>query len=766
MVERPNTIWRDFATNGAPSSGAHKPRKAEIRAWGEYIQAFLDGGVFLGYTTKAALDADLDHAAGTLAIVYGESAANDGLYLKSGESGAGAWARIGNVPGYPFELATDNGGTANAIAATLTSTPDTSKLIVVPVEITNTATPVTVAFNGGTALTIKTNSGNNPAVGGLTAGSRLLGIIDGSYFRLFSDQTSAAIQAASEAAQTASEAARDLAQDYASNSVDASGLLPRYASVASLLADTDLYYSGGTGAYEVSTGVKIWADRFIYEVAASGASDHHLTTAGGVKLYALPDKDGVSLLACGAVVNTDTTDAANANIAALETALDAGSGKAYASPDTYHFGEIPGDTQLIERTAETIIDWKNAHIIVDGITLVTSTTSTAFLEVTGAKLVSKNWRFTDRNFDLDASTIYRGAFAFAVIADGADIDGCEFGPFHCHNAQAPFSLSSLDVTTGRVRGAKTVGACICDDVYYGCNAFGASDLTFDAVIDRAHRFLSLRGIQNSRFKFVGRDGVASSSNLLITHQNDSGDTDGIDIDCVIGTLRGAIAIDASEDETSPTFKNIRIKAKIDAIAGAVTSSTHLVGTRQYDSGGVTLSSGDYVIDGLDLDIECPVRMTDGFRAFTVPASLGLITYKSNQRLQTTRLPANISHAYRHYDNNGLRRGAVGTINVQTLAFPVSKIRGQGGYRAEVTVRVDGYSGGVSAAKTFLVFTIDSGGNVSALSVLGTGYKFDDAAAGGNRTFTYTASGGNIVLTVTGYTAGTTMEVVGEIRLLE
>lgn len=299
MVERPNTIWRDFATDGVSSSGAHKPRKSQIRAWGEYIQAFLNGGNFLGYTTKAAMDADLAHAAGSLAIVYGESATNDGLYLKSGASGAGSWAKIGNVPGYSFETATDGGGTANAIVATTIGGVDSTRLIALPIEITNTATPVTVAFNGDSALTIKTAAGNNPAVGGLVAGTIVLGYGDPPNFRLLSDQASAAIQAAAEAAQAAAEtaqaaaeAARDLAQDYASNAVDASGLLPRYASVASLLADTDIYYSGGTGIYEVSTGVKIWAGEFLYEVAASGASDHHVTTAGGVKLKVSPAGDG------------------------------------------------------------------------------------------------------------------------------------------------------------------------------------------------------------------------------------------------------------------------------------------------------------------------------------------------------------------------------------------------------------------------------------------------------------------------------------------
>src|SRR5688572_20700638 len=33
MVET-NTVWRDYATDGVPSSGAHKPLKSDIREWG------------------------------------------------------------------------------------------------------------------------------------------------------------------------------------------------------------------------------------------------------------------------------------------------------------------------------------------------------------------------------------------------------------------------------------------------------------------------------------------------------------------------------------------------------------------------------------------------------------------------------------------------------------------------------------------------------------------------------------------------------------
>lgn len=415
MVERPNTIWRDFATDGVSSSGAHKPRKSQIRAWGEYIQAFLNGGNFLGYTTKAAMDADLAHAAGSLAIVYGESATNDGLYLKSGASGAGSWAKIGNVPGYSFETATDGGGTANAIVATTIGGVDSTRLIALPIEITNTATPVTVAFNGDSALTIKTAAGNNPAVGGLVAGTIVLGYGDPPNFRLLSDQASAAIQAAAEAAQAAAEtaqaaaeAARDLAQDYASNAAASASAaqtsrsqaeLAALAAGAPFFADTTSGIAGtsngdiflvstatGVAVYENNSGtadftgwlgellfdsaasciassltgfsegqiIRTRADGFSYEVAASGASDHHVTTAGGVKLYVLPTDKGYNVKAFGAAGDNSTDDTA-----AVQAAIDAvGSTLPYSSGVWNNLKEVnaivhvPAGRYLITSTLE------------------------------------------------------------------------------------------------------------------------------------------------------------------------------------------------------------------------------------------------------------------------------------------------------------------------------------------------------------------------------------------------------------------------------
>ncbi|ASS57570.1 hypothetical protein [Rhizobium leguminosarum] len=301
MAENANTIWAD-----GPSISPEQPEKSRIRAWGTWLESFItaiganSGSVF---QTRALLFADLAHAANSMAWVVGDpSVAYNGIYQKIGISGFGSWTRVGDLP-YSFNAAFDVGaGTANAIQATTsvpvssaqiivvtifeanTGTPvtisfnggsaltvknflgedlvanellagavvtgvisgstfrllydqkypyakavnsgagtanaivatipvgvdfsDSNNLIGLPIVATNTATPVTVAFNGGSALTIKTMAGNNPVVGGLPAGVTLLGFVTGGTFRLLSDQASAAVLAAAEAAAA-------LAADYA-----------------------------------------------------------------------------------------------------------------------------------------------------------------------------------------------------------------------------------------------------------------------------------------------------------------------------------------------------------------------------------------------------------------------------------------------------------------------------------------------------------------------------------------------------------------------
>ncbi|MER8941369.1 hypothetical protein NKH82_17940 [Mesorhizobium sp. M0915] len=201
MVELANTIWAD-----GPTTAPSQPPKAQIRQWGTYVEslvtlAYTNGKV---YSSRSALNADLVPGAGTPGLVIGDPTSGfDGLYMKVGATATGSWTQLLDfVPGAQIVHAVDAGaGTPNAIIATTNVAVSSSGSQLVRLDIfeANTAAPVTITFNGGPVLTIKTAAGNNPSVGGLTAGT-VLGLVSGSTFRLLSDQASAAIQAAAEAA--------------------------------------------------------------------------------------------------------------------------------------------------------------------------------------------------------------------------------------------------------------------------------------------------------------------------------------------------------------------------------------------------------------------------------------------------------------------------------------------------------------------------------------------------------------------------------------
>ncbi|UYE95884.1 hypothetical protein KNLIENLN_00072 [Sinorhizobium phage NV1.1.1] len=247
--------FRDYETDGVPSSGSHKIKKSDMRSWGAWIEAFINAiGANSGlvFTLRASLDLVLNHPAATMAWVIGDPvAANNGIYQKLGASGTGSWLRVSDLP-FSFIIASDAGaGTANAIQATTPIPVSESALIILNVFEANTASPVTVSFNGGSALTIKTNTGSDVAAGGLVSGMRLLGVISGSTFRLVSDQVSSAIVAAAEDAADRAEAAAS-AINYVTSygSVDLTGAVSAQAVIEAAVAwsyanNTPLFWPDG-----------------------------------------------------------------------------------------------------------------------------------------------------------------------------------------------------------------------------------------------------------------------------------------------------------------------------------------------------------------------------------------------------------------------------------------------------------------------------------------------------------------------------------------
>lgn len=149
--------------------------------------------------SKANLDAVTTPPANQMAWVMGDSVpGNNGVYQNTGTSGSPVWTRRGDLPYSLISLINVGAGTPDAIlAASSLPVPAAigAALFTVNILAANTGN---VTING---KPLRTNSGNEIAPDGLTAGSMPVFVDLGDHFRLMSDQASAAVLAAAEAAR-------------------------------------------------------------------------------------------------------------------------------------------------------------------------------------------------------------------------------------------------------------------------------------------------------------------------------------------------------------------------------------------------------------------------------------------------------------------------------------------------------------------------------------------------------------------------------------
>ncbi|WP_028753725.1 hypothetical protein [Rhizobium leucaenae] len=146
MTFSPNaaTVYAD-----GPFSDPYEPQKPEIRAlltqYENAIDAYSSGAGSIAKSTRALLFADLAHDADVTAWVYADpTVAFNGIYRKSGSSGAGSWSLILPLP-YSFIIASDVGaGTPNAIQATTSIPVSSAALVWLTLADTNTGSPVTI----------------------------------------------------------------------------------------------------------------------------------------------------------------------------------------------------------------------------------------------------------------------------------------------------------------------------------------------------------------------------------------------------------------------------------------------------------------------------------------------------------------------------------------------------------------------------------------------------------------------------------------------
>lgn len=269
-----------------------QPQNWMIRDWGTWVENLIQANIVAGsgliFQTRALLFANLNYPALTMVWVTNDTTPEyNGIYQKQGASGAGLWVRVMDLP-FSFIVATDTGaGTPNAIQATSSVPVSGSALVWLTLAQTNTATPVTISFNGGTSLTIKTNAGNNPAIGGLVAGTTIMGIRSGSTFKLISDQASAAIQAACEAAKNAAEAARDVTLAALSSVVVTTFATRSLAAAYSPSVAPDFLQTAGYAAAGDNGGA-------LYRKNGTATGDLVITTSGGSAVgYSIAEKEVV-----------------------------------------------------------------------------------------------------------------------------------------------------------------------------------------------------------------------------------------------------------------------------------------------------------------------------------------------------------------------------------------------------------------------------------------------------------------------------------------
>lgn len=286
MIKIAASIWAD-----GPGSNPYQPPKSDIREWGTWLESYIgaigaNGGVV--FDDKASIDASLAYDANTMAwVVADDTPANNGIYKKIGASGSGSWVRVADLP-YSYVAVVDDGtSSANAMSMDATVPVGFGTIIAVQVPYTNTDTAVTIAFNGGTTMDVKTASMNNPPVGALIQDMVVLGFIDevNMVFHLLTDISSAAIQAAAEAAAEAAEAAAAI--------VDPSTWTLKLSDINTITADGTLLATDARALFKLNKSTTLnlttpspsAANKVIYDFVNIGTGNAILTTPTGVFTY-------------------------------------------------------------------------------------------------------------------------------------------------------------------------------------------------------------------------------------------------------------------------------------------------------------------------------------------------------------------------------------------------------------------------------------------------------------------------------------------------
>lgn len=335
FTRRAAEIFRDKVTPGLAGSAEHEPRKGEIRQWGLEAETMLEAGFAAEggaiYASKAALDADLAPADGTSAWVFGDAtAANNGIFRKSGASGSGSWSRVSDLPFAVIPI-TVTGGTANAITGTTVipvASADFGCILMLRPASDNTGA-VTLALNSGSALAVTGQDGSALTAGCLKTDAVIALVkVSGGYrtindFRIESIAAAAAASAATattqagiattQASTATTQAATATTQ--ASTATTQAGIATTVAGLAATFT-TKAAMDAGSGPLAANAVVLVLADE------THGGARAYWAKSGGSMVYQRLVDDGVVYAAkwYGAKIDGSTDDRA-----AIQAALDAAS---------------------------------------------------------------------------------------------------------------------------------------------------------------------------------------------------------------------------------------------------------------------------------------------------------------------------------------------------------------------------------------------------------------------------------------------------------
>ena len=187
-----SVVWRDYNTNGIPSSGAYNPLKSDIRRWGGAVGGAINqlfgsqaAGANPGFTTQAALYAVLTYPANTLATVWNDTTvANRGMYIKVGASGSGSWSQVStSLFGLPPALSTAVNVTAGCTTSTASiSGPNAAPLLTLNIPACGLNGPTGPTGPQGAQVSV-------PGTIYATTAAGLAGTTNGQYFAIPSPTT-------------------------------------------------------------------------------------------------------------------------------------------------------------------------------------------------------------------------------------------------------------------------------------------------------------------------------------------------------------------------------------------------------------------------------------------------------------------------------------------------------------------------------------------------------------------------------------------------